>query len=154
MKNVSPAFEITDHNVEHARSNKVLIGYQEIKCHLVFDIKMEVLVCEARFVAGGHTTEAPDSITYISVVSRDSVPIAFLHFSVFDSLVFDGRVEQRQLQQQSPILRKQNSRAGMAKKVRMRSLLGSDPHRCDNFWPIQKCRKLIPIRLLLHSPWT
>ena len=31
---------------------------------------------KARMVAGGHTTEAPSSITYSSVVSRDSVRIA------------------------------------------------------------------------------
>ena len=34
--------------------------------------------CEACFVASGHTTEAPSSITYSSVVSRDSIRIAFL----------------------------------------------------------------------------
>ena len=32
---------------------------------------------EARFVAGGHTTEAPSLITYPSVVSRESVRLAF-----------------------------------------------------------------------------
>jgi hypothetical protein len=33
---------------------------------------------KARFVVGGHMTEAPSSITYSSVVSRESVKIAFL----------------------------------------------------------------------------
>jgi hypothetical protein len=33
---------------------------------------------KARFVAGGHKTEPPSSITYASVVSRESVRIAFL----------------------------------------------------------------------------
>jgi hypothetical protein len=33
---------------------------------------------KARFVAGGHTTEAPTSMTYSSVVSRESVRLAFL----------------------------------------------------------------------------
>ena len=33
---------------------------------------------KARLVAGGHKTEAPASITYSSVVSRDSVRIALL----------------------------------------------------------------------------
>jgi Reverse transcriptase (RNA-dependent DNA polymerase) len=53
-------------------------GYQQIKCHLIFDIKMgENFRRKARFVAGGHTTDVPDSIiTYSSVVSRDSVRIA------------------------------------------------------------------------------
>jgi hypothetical protein len=33
---------------------------------------------KARFVAGGHQTKPPPSITYSSVVSRDSVRLAFL----------------------------------------------------------------------------
>lgn len=54
-----------------------LSGYQEIGCHLVFDVKMD-FTRKARFVAGGHTTEAPSTITYSSVVSRDSIRLAFL----------------------------------------------------------------------------
>jgi Reverse transcriptase (RNA-dependent DNA polymerase) len=53
------------------------IGFQEIGCHIVFDIKMD-FTRKARFVAGGHTTTAPTSMTYSSVVSRDSVRLAFL----------------------------------------------------------------------------
>ena len=53
------------------------VGFQEIGCHMVFDIKMD-FTRKARFVAGGHTTEAPTSMTYSSVVSRDSVRLAFL----------------------------------------------------------------------------
>ena len=34
--------------------------------------------CKARFVAGGHTTETPTSLTYSSVVSQDSVRIILL----------------------------------------------------------------------------
>jgi hypothetical protein len=44
---------------------------------MIFDVKMD-LTRKARFVAGGHMTETPTSITYSSVVSRDSVQIAFL----------------------------------------------------------------------------
>ena len=44
---------------------------------MVFDIKMD-FTHKACFVAGGHTTEAPASMTYLSVVSRDSVQHAFL----------------------------------------------------------------------------
>ena len=54
-----------------------LIGFQEIKCHMIFDVKID-FTRKARFVAGGHMTEAPASLTYSSVVSRDSVKIAFL----------------------------------------------------------------------------
>ena len=61
------------------RNGKVfdLIGFQEISCHILFDIKMD-FTRKARFVAGGHMTEAPTSIAYSSVVSRDSVRIGFL----------------------------------------------------------------------------
>ena len=55
---------------------KVPPGYQEIRCHLIFDIKMEDFRRKARYVAGGHTTEPPATITYASVVSRESVRIA------------------------------------------------------------------------------
>jgi hypothetical protein len=50
--------------------------YQEIVCHMIFDIKMEDFWRKARFVAGGHMTESPLSNTYASVVSRESVQIA------------------------------------------------------------------------------
>ncbi len=53
------------------------VGFQEIKCHIILDVKMD-LTRKARFLAGGHLTEPPASITYSSVVSRDSVRIAFL----------------------------------------------------------------------------
>jgi Reverse transcriptase (RNA-dependent DNA polymerase) len=78
MLNVRPAFEVWDGTVEQARSNKHLVGYQFINCHMIFDVKMDNLVRKARFVAGGHTTDTPASITYSSVVSRDSVRIALL----------------------------------------------------------------------------
>ena len=73
MKNVRPAFEAWEGSKEDLPP-----GYQEIRCHIIFDIKMgENFRRKARFVAGGHTTEVPDSlITYASVVSRDSVRIA------------------------------------------------------------------------------
>ena len=48
-----------------------MVGYQEM-CHVVFDVKM-TFDWKCRFVAGGHMTEAPASMTYSSVVSRDSM---------------------------------------------------------------------------------
>jgi hypothetical protein len=44
-----------------------MIGFQEIRCHVIFDVKMD-FTRKARFVAGGHTTDTPSSITYSSVV--------------------------------------------------------------------------------------
>jgi hypothetical protein len=43
---------------------------------MIFDIKMD-FTRKARFVDGGHTSEAPASLTYSSVVTRESVRIAF-----------------------------------------------------------------------------
>ena len=72
MKNVRPAFEIWE-----KRKEDLPIGYQEIKCRMIFDIKLgENFRRKARLVGGGHTTVTPASITYSSVVSRDSVRIA------------------------------------------------------------------------------
>ncbi|KAL7525190.1 hypothetical protein ACHAXR_001901 [Thalassiosira sp. AJA248-18] len=47
-----------------------------MKCHLIFDIKMEDFRRKARFVAGGHMTSAPATMTYASVVSRETVRLA------------------------------------------------------------------------------
>lgn len=72
MKNVRIAFEAFE-----GSESDIPIGYQKIACHMIFDVKMgENFRRKARMVAGGHMTEAPSSITYSSVVSRDSVRIA------------------------------------------------------------------------------
>ena len=47
-------------------------GFQEIGCHIVFDIKMD-FTRKACFVVGGHTTIAPSLMTYSSVMSCNSV---------------------------------------------------------------------------------
>ena len=74
MKNVRPAFEVWEKNV-----SQIPPGYQQIKCHMVFDVKMGENFCrKARFVAGGHMTETPSTLTYSSIVSRDSVRIILL----------------------------------------------------------------------------
>ena len=57
--------------------NRDLIGFQEIKCHIIFDVKMS-FERKARFVAGGHMTEAPVTVTYSSVILRESIRLAFL----------------------------------------------------------------------------
>lgn len=71
MKHVRPAFRVLDNG------ETVPVGSQWIPCHMVFDVKVD-FTRKARFVAGGHKTEAPKSITYSSVVSQDSIHIAFL----------------------------------------------------------------------------
>ena len=72
MKNVRVAFDVFE-----GEEKDILPGFQEVKCHMISDIKMgENFRRKAQMVAGGNTTEAPSSITYSSVVSRDSVRIA------------------------------------------------------------------------------
>ena len=70
MKNVRVAFKIlTD-------DEKVPVGSQYIDCHGVFDVKMNSFQRKFRLVGGGHQTETPATLTYASVVSRESVRIA------------------------------------------------------------------------------
>jgi hypothetical protein len=65
MRNVRPAFQIWEKS-----QSEIPVGYQKIRCHMIFDIKLgENFRCKARFVAGGHTTETPASLTYSSVIS-------------------------------------------------------------------------------------
>jgi hypothetical protein len=69
MKNVRVAFSILDDD------QAVPVGHQEIRCHGIYDIKMDGFARKFRMVAGGHMTEAPATLTYASVVSRESVRI-------------------------------------------------------------------------------
>ena len=50
--------------------------FQEIKYHLIFDVKIENFRRKARLVASGHLTNTPTEMTYASVVSRESIRIA------------------------------------------------------------------------------
>ena len=50
MRNVMVAFDVRD-------DGKVPIGFKEISCHLIFDVKSDTLARKARFVAGGHRTD-------------------------------------------------------------------------------------------------
>ena len=73
MVNVRPAFE------KWEGRDKMPPGYQKIKCHFIFDVKMgENFRRKARLVANGNETETPPALTYSSVVSRDSIRIALL----------------------------------------------------------------------------
>ena len=55
-----------------SRRENALPGYNEILCHLVFDIKLK-MTYKARFVTSRHLTDVPANITYSSVVLRDTV---------------------------------------------------------------------------------
>ena len=53
---------------------------------MIFDIKMD-FTRKAQLVAGGHRADPPISLTYSSVVSRDSVRIAFLVAALNDLVI-------------------------------------------------------------------
>jgi hypothetical protein len=66
MKNVRAAFKILPDGTSAPN------GYQQISCHMIFDVKMEDYRQKAGLVAGGHKTKAPPTITYASVVSHET----------------------------------------------------------------------------------
>ena len=91
MKTVNVAYEKYVHLTKGEVSpedicrnqQKYLIGYKEIMCHLIFDIKLDNnFTCKVRFVADGLKADVLKSLTYSSVVSQDSVRIAFLTASL------------------------------------------------------------------------
>ena len=87
MKNVRVAFDILP-NGERAPN-----GYKQIRCHMIFDIKIEDFRRKARLVAGGHMTEAPKCMTYSSVVSRETVRLALTLAALNDLEVKSGDIQ-------------------------------------------------------------
>ena len=71
MKNVEVAFKFLDYGT------KMPIGFKRITCHLIFGVKFD-LTRKTRYVGGGHLTQVSPSLSYLSVLSRDSVRIMFL----------------------------------------------------------------------------
>ena len=72
MKYVRVAFEAWEEgSLDDARRGQKLVENQEIRSHMIFDIKMYGrFTLKARYVAGGHITDPPSSITYSIVVFR------------------------------------------------------------------------------------
>jgi hypothetical protein len=70
MNNVRISFKIMNGD------ESVPPTYQEIRCYMIFDVKIEDLRPNLKFFAGGHTTDTPHDMTYASVVSRELVIIA------------------------------------------------------------------------------
>ncbi len=86
MKEVRIAFNILPDG------HSAPIGYQKIPCHMIFDVKTEDFRQKARLVAGSHLTQAPATITYASVVSRETVRLALTFASLNDLKVKVGDV--------------------------------------------------------------
>ena len=73
MKNVKVALELCETNP------KDLMGYKHVGTHMIFDIKLgKNYRRKARLLTDGHRTKTPASVTYSSVVSRDSVIICLI----------------------------------------------------------------------------
>ena len=72
MKHVFVAFEEYDKS-----QGPVPLGYKRLDCHMIFDVEMNKnFRRKAQMVADGHKTETTASITYLSLLSCDSVHIA------------------------------------------------------------------------------
>ena len=73
------------------RNSKPPPGFKKIRCHMNFEVKMD-LRRKARYVAGGHLTDPPSSITYSTVVGRETVRIAFLLAALNNLKVLAGDI--------------------------------------------------------------
>ena len=81
------AFQILDDN------KPVTIGYNFIFCQMIFDMKMEDFCRKARLVTGGQMTETPATMTYASVISRESVRHDLMLAALNDLELKCGNVE-------------------------------------------------------------
>ena len=86
MTNARVAFKLM------GKEEKPPPGHKHITCHLIFDVKMD-LTRKARYVAGGHLTDPPSSLTYASVVTRDSVRLGFLIAALNNLDILTGDVQ-------------------------------------------------------------
>ena len=86
MENVRVAFKVSPDG------KSVPIGHQFVKCHMVFDVKIEDFRCKARLVAGGHMTKALATIIYASIVSRETVRIVLMIATLNDLEVKSGNI--------------------------------------------------------------
>jgi hypothetical protein len=62
MNNVCVVFEVMNGD------KAIRPTYQEICCHIIFDVNMEDFRRKARFVAGDQTTDTPHDMMYASVL--------------------------------------------------------------------------------------
>jgi hypothetical protein len=59
---------------------------------MIFDVKRITLERKARYVAGGHQTEPTKDIAFASVVTMDSIRIAFLVAALNDLEVLSANI--------------------------------------------------------------
>lgn len=89
MTNVMVAFEVKE-NDSQGKTPSPPAGFKYVDLMMVFDIKLD-FTRKARMCARGDQTAPPTTMTYASVVSRDSVRLAFLVAAIngLDVIMFD-----------------------------------------------------------------
>jgi hypothetical protein len=85
MLNVRPALKFVD-------DNKIPEFLKPVGVHMILDVKMD-LTQKACLVANGHEMEVPTESTYSTIVTRDSVLIAFMLAALNGLDVLSGNVK-------------------------------------------------------------
>ena len=79
---------------EHEGNINDLVGYQQITRHMIFYVNLgENFRRKAQYVADGHKTDTPSSVTYSTVVYRDSVRICLMIAGMNDLEILSGDME-------------------------------------------------------------
>ncbi|KAL7461055.1 hypothetical protein ACHAXS_001491 [Conticribra weissflogii] len=67
MQNVRVAFDTLEdgRNVPH--------GFPFVKCHMIFDIRLEGFHCKTCLIAGVHVTNVPATYTYASFITHETI---------------------------------------------------------------------------------
>lgn len=120
MTNSRIAFKLLE------RDSSIPVGHTKITCHSVFDVKLD-LTRKARYVAGGHLTDPPTSMTYSSVVSRDSIIIGFLIAALNNLDILAGDI--------------QNAYLNAETKEKIYFIAGDE-------WKANRCRIVVVVRAL------
>ena len=82
MNNLRVAFNILNGD------SKIPPVHQFMRCHMIFDIMINIFKRKARYVAGANMTEPPSYITYAIVISRASICITLTMAALNDPDVF------------------------------------------------------------------
>jgi len=88
---------------------RIPVGSMWIPFHMIFDIKCD-LTRKARFIARGHWMQPSSQLTYSSVVTRDSIRIAFLVAALNDLDILAADIGNAYLQ--APVQEQVHTTAG------------------------------------------
>ena len=90
MTNIIITFDKLDGvTLDETRKGNIKPGYEHVNLHMIFDINMDGRFTRTEIlVSDCPTTASPSSITYSSVVSRQSVKISFLLSSLNNLGIF------------------------------------------------------------------